>query len=62
MNPINRHQHRIEKKGQKEFDKEFFKLINKFVFGKDVENVRKHRDIKLKTTDNRRNALALEPN
>ena len=37
-------------------------LTKNVVFGKTIENVRKHRDIKLVTTDKRRNQLVSEPN
>ena len=50
----------LKKQAKNDFEKDFFKLMNNS--GKNMENVRKPRDIKLVTRDNRRNQLVSEPN
>ena len=52
----------FRKAAKYDFEKDLFKLMNNSVFGKTMENIRKHRDIKLVTTDKKRSKLVSEPN
>ena len=52
----------LRKLARNDFRKDLFKLMNNSVFGKTMENIRKHRDIKLVTTDKKRSKLVSEPN
>ena len=55
---IHQYNTKLRKEAKNDFEKDFFKLMNNSVF----ENVTKHRDIKLVTTDEKRNRLVSEPN
>ena len=52
----------LRRKAKNNFEKELFKLMNNTVLGKNMENVRKHRNIKFVKTERRRNYLVSEPN
>ena len=52
----------LRKAAKNDLEKDLFKLMNNSVFGKTMENIRKHRDIKLVTTDKKRSKLVSEPN
>ena len=53
---------KLRQNANNNFEKNSFRLMKYVVFGKTIENVRKYRNIKLVTTERRRNYLVSEPN
>ena len=52
----------LRKTAKNDFEKDFFKVIMNSFFDKTMENIRKHKDINLITTEERRNYQLSEPN
>ena len=52
----------LRKEAKNDFGKDLFKLMNNSVFGKTMENIRKHKDIKLVQQTKKRSKLVSEPN
>ena len=50
------------KKAENDFEKDLFKLMNNLIFEKNMEKLKKQKDIKLVTTERRRIHLVSEPN
>ena len=48
-------------KAKNNSEKDLFKLMNNSVFGNTIENVMKHRNIRVVSTDTKRTTLVAEP-
>ena len=62
LNNILKRTQNYKKKPNNDFARDLLKMLNNTVFGKSMQNVRKHRDIKLVTSNKKRCKLASKPN
>ena len=56
------HNTEFRMKADNGFEKDYYKLLNNSFYGKTMENVRKHKDIRPINNENRRSDIASEPN
>ena len=57
MKPYTHFKTQLRTFAMNDFEKDFFKLMNNSVFGKMMENIRKHRNMKLVTTKEKSKSL-----
>ena len=53
---------KLRTKAKNDFEKDYFKSKNNAAYGKTMENIRKHRDIRLVDNDKKRKVLVSKPN
>ena len=53
---------RLKKAAKNEFEKDYFKLMNNSVFGKTMEYIRNHKDMKLVTSEQKYQKYVMKPN